>query len=301
MSNEHVFEFRVINCPVCEADEPKFLGYRGGEAHHSREGVKTSIVRCGKCSHQYPNPMPFPRESLDDLYRDPDEYFQNTDVESLKKHALGMLSDFEKQLGRKGRFLDVGCGVGYMLWAAKELGWEVEGIDPSKAFIEAGKQRLGINGKAMFLHEANFPGDYFDAILMSSILEHLYNPIETLREVRRVLNPNGWFYFDIPNEDGLYMRFGNLYMRLQRRDWVVVMAPTFPPYHVQGFNPKSLNTLMKRAGLEIKELTMCGGVWDLTSEQTLRKKLETKIAKLINATDRAFGGGLYMTAWCQKK
>jgi hypothetical protein len=90
-------------------------------------------------------------------------------------------------------------------------------------------------------------------------------------------------------------------MRAQGRDWVVVMAPTFPPYHVQGFNPKSVRKLMERAGLEIKVLNMCGGVWDFTGEQTLRKKLESKAAKIINATDKAFGGGLFMSAWCQKK
>jgi SAM-dependent methyltransferase len=296
-----MFDFKEINCPVCEANESIFLGYRGGEAHHSGEGIKTSVVRCKKCSHQYPNPMPFPKNSLDELYHNPDEYFQGSDVESLKKNALKMLSQFEKQLGRKGRFLDVGCGVGYMLWAAKELGWEVEGVDPSKAFIEAGKARLGVNGKAVFLEDAKFPDDYFDAVLMSSILEHLYNPIETLCEVRRVLNPEGWFHFDVPNEDGLYMKFGNFYMKLQQRDWVVVMAPTFPPYHVQGFNPKSVRKLLERAGLEIKELNMCGGVWALTGEQSLRKKIETGAAKLINEIDKKLGGGLFMTAWCQKK
>ncbi|MCU0238328.1 MAG: class I SAM-dependent methyltransferase [Pyrinomonadaceae bacterium] len=297
-----MFDFREINCPVYEVNHPKFVGYRGGEAHHGGLGIKTSIVRCQKCSHQYPNPMPFPQNSLDELYHDADEYFAGSDVEGLKKNALKIIGEFEQKLGRKGRFLDVGCGVGYMLWAAKELGWEVvEGVDPSKAFIETGKNRLGVNGKAMFLHEANFPENYFDGILMSSILEHLYNPIETLNEVRRVLNPNGYFHFDVPNEDGLYMKFGNVYMRLRGKDWVVVMAPTFPPYHVQGFNPKSLKKLMNRAGLEIKELNMCGGVWDLTGEQTLRKKIETKLAKLINSTDKALGGGLFMIAWCQKK
>ncbi len=296
-----MFEFRGINCPVCEADQPKLIGFRGGEAHHSGLGIKTKIVRCGRCSHQYPNPMPFPQNGLDELYHDADEYFLESDVDNLKKNAIEMLLSFEKQCGRKGRFLDVGCGVGYMLWAAQELGWEVEGVDPPRSFIETGKERLGVDGRAMFLSQPNFPNDYFDGILMSSILEHLYEPIDTLVEVRRILNPKGWFHFDVPNEDGLYMKFGNLYMRWQRRDWVVVMAPTFPPYHVQGFNPRSLKFLLDRAGFEIKELNMCGGFWNLTGEQTLRKKIETSVARLINATDKACGGGLFMTAWCQKK
>jgi hypothetical protein len=35
-----------------------------------------------------------------------------------------------------------------------------------------------------------------------------------------VLKPGGIFYIDAPNEDGLYMSVGNLYMRAQERDWV---------------------------------------------------------------------------------
>jgi hypothetical protein len=36
-----MFDFREINCPVCEANQPKFVGYRGGEAHHGGLGIKT--------------------------------------------------------------------------------------------------------------------------------------------------------------------------------------------------------------------------------------------------------------------
>jgi len=245
--------------------------------------------------------MPFPKNGLGDLYSEPDEYFLGSDVEFLKKNSLEMMKSFERKIGEKGRFLDVGCGVGYTIWAAQELGWEFEGVDPSKSFIETGRERLGVQGKPVALQQANFPSDYFDAIQMSSILEHLYNPVEVLHEVRRVLKPGGWLYFDAPNEDGLYMKFGNAYMRLQGRDWLVVMAPTFPPYHVQGFNPKSLRILTDRAQFQIRELKMCGAPWAFTGQQTLRVKLEFRAAQLVNRIDKLFGGGIFMTAWCQKK
>lgn len=300
MNNSELFELREIPCPVCANNNPKFLGWRGGEAHHAGSGIKTAIVRCKKCSHQYPNPMPFPKIQLGELYTNAEEYFQGQDVETKKQNGLKLLEEFERRLGRRGRFLDVGCGVGEFLWAAKELGWEYEGVDPSSEFVEHGRKFLGVEGKVMLLEEANFPDNSFDAVTMSSIVEHLYNPYETLREIKRVLRPEGLLWFDAPNENGLYMKMGNLYMRLQRRDWVVVMAPTFPPYHVQGFNPSSIRSLLQRAGFQIEELEITGGVADFTGEQTFRKRLEHKVSLCINWLGKRIGMSSYMSIWAKK-
>lgn len=295
------FKFEKISCPVCETEDTKFCGWRGGEAHQSGAGVKTAIVRCRNCSHQYPNPMPFPEGDLSEIYVDADEYFRGHDVEKKKQNGLSLMREFELRLGKKGRFLDVGCGAGELLWAAKTSGWEAQGIDPSKEFIEIGRERLGVEGRVTTLEEANFPGDHFDAVIMSGIIEHLYDPLETLKEIHRVLKPNGWFWFDAPNEDGFYMKLGNLYMRLRGKDWVVTLAPTFPPYHVQGFNPKSLKNLVEKSDFELKELKNFGDISQQTGDQTLRKKIEYNGAKFVNWLGKFVGQGMYMSVWAQKK
>ena len=297
---DSLFEFKEICCPVCDGNTPKFLGWRGGDAHQRGVGEKTAIVRCRKCSHQYPNPMPFPKVGLEEVYVDADEYFSGHDVELKKKNALRLMQEFEQKLGRRGKFLDVGCGAGELLWAAKESQWEVEGVDPSKEFVEIGLERFGVQGRITTLKEANFPNNYFDAVAMSSLIEHLYEPFETLCEVHRVLRPDGLLWFDAPNEDGLYMQFGNLYMRLQGKDWVVVMAPTFPPYHVQGFNPKSLRKLLDRAGFKCKEMEIVGGVYEQKGAKTLRKKIEFNAAKIINEVGKILNKGSYMSIWARK-
>lgn len=300
MNKEILFEFKEIFCPVCDKNDPQFCGWRGGEAHQSGAGVKTAIVRCKNCSHQYPNPMPFPKIDLAEVYVNADEYFHGHDMESKKQNGLQLMEEFERKLGKRGRFLDVGCGIGELLWAAKESGWEAEGVDPSKEFIEIARERLGVEGRVAVLEEAAFPDNHFDAVAMSSIIEHLYNPYETLREVHRVLCPEGLLWFDAPNEDGLYMQLGNLYMRLQRKDWVVVMAPTFPPYHVQGFNQKSLRTLLKRTGFKLEEINIAGSVCEQRGEQSFRKKLEFGAAKIINQMGKLLDKGAYMSIWAQK-
>lgn len=294
------FSFREISCPVCASDTPKHHGWRGGDAHHSGAGVKTAIVRCKNCSHLYPNPMPFPVEDLGKVYVDAENYFHGHDVEKKKSGALGLVLELEKRLGRKGHFLDVGCGVGEILWAGKEQGWDAEGIDPSEEFIEIGKKKLGVDGVVGTLDGVNFPDNHFDAVILSGVIEHLYDPFKTLTEIYRILKPEGWLWLDAPNEDGLYMKLGNLYMRLRGRDWVITLAPTFSPYHVQGFNPASLRQILKRADFEIKELEMFGDISPQIGEQTIQKKIEYHAARFINQADRYMGSGMYMSAWTQK-
>lgn len=295
------FDFKDISCPVCDSNQTKFMGWRGGRAHHAGAGVETAIVRCLDCSHQYPNPMPFPTSGgLDDLYVNADEYFRGHSVDAKKELGIRLLTQFEEKLGRKGRFLDVGCAAGEFLWAAKELGWEYEGVDPSTEFIRIGKEKLDVEGKACILQDAEFADDYFDAVTMSSVLEHIYDPYDLLVEIRRVLRPGGYFWFDAPNEDGLYMRAGNFYMKLQRRDWVVSLAPTFPPFHVQGFNPESLKFLTDRVGFEIESLKIFGDVWEFTGEKSLRKKLEFAAARGLTWFSNLIDKGPYMEAWAKK-
>ncbi len=300
MSKELEFKFIEINCPVCNSESRRFIGWRGGEAHQNGAGVKTAIVRCRDCTHLYPNPMPFPVETLDKVYVDAEEYFHDHALEEKKANALKLVGEFETRIGNRGRILDVGCGTGELIWAAKESGWDFEGVDPSSEFISVGKERLGVEGRVGTLEQARFDDGSFDAVVLSGIIEHLYDPFATFSEVHRVLKPGGWIFFDVPNEDGLYMLAGNLYMKLMGRDWVVVMAPTFPPYHVQGFNPRSLKRLMDRSRFLIREVEMAGGVCEQQGEKTLKKLIEHRAARLINSVGRVVNRGSYMGVWAQR-
>ena len=300
MNTEPQFELRELPCAVCGGESRTHLGWRGGEAHHDGRGLRVEIVRCNSCSHLYPHPMPFPSADIASLYTDPEEYFSTHDVETKKGHGLAMMKTFEDKLGRRGTVLDVGCGRGELLWAAREAGWEFEGVDPSAEHLAWGRGHLGISGRLGTLTDAGFPAERFDAVIMSSVLEHLYDPFATLREVWRVLKPGGVFYFDAPNEDGLYMRMGNLYMRAQGRDWVVSLAPTFPPFHVQGFNPTSLHRLLQRAGFDVLEFHVSGITSPPTGKTSLRKRAEHQAARLINWIGNRCGSGIYMYVWARK-
>jgi len=295
------FDFRDIECPVCGTDDSRTVGYRGGDAHHSVLGERTRIVRCRNCTHQYPNPMPYPVGDLDELYGDPKDYFSNHDLEKKKSSALEMVRTLEARTGAKGNLLDIGSGRGELLWAARELGWNAVGVEPSRQFAEFGRKHLNINVEFASLEEARLADDSFDAVVMNGLIEHLYDPISVLTEVRRILRPSGWLYFDAPNEDGLYMTLGNAYMRLQSKDWVVVLAPTFSPFHVQGFNARSLQMALRRSNLHVQSLDIYGRVSKQQGVSSLRKKVEFSASRIVNAIGNWTGRGSYMALWAQKK
>jgi len=294
------FDFRDSVCGACGGVNAEVIGWRGGDAHHGGAGVRTRIVQCRACSHIYPNPMPYPACSLDDLYTDTDDYFHGHDLEAKKQHALQKMAYFEKTLGHRGRYLDIACGRGESLWAGREAGWDYEGVDASSTYLDWAERHLGVRGRLGTLEEVNFPDNHFDAVTMNAIIEHLYDPYETMSEVFRVLKPGGLLSFDAPNENGLYMRVGNLYMKGLGRDWCVNLAPTFPPYHVQGFTPSSLRTLLQRVGFEILNLKVEGTVWPMTGEPSLRKRLEYNAAKIVAWVGNKTGGGSYMDILVRK-
>lgn len=89
-------------------------------------------------------------------------------------------------------------------------------------------------------------------------------------------------------------------MRLLQRDWVVNLAPTFPPYHVQGFNPYSLRRLVQDVGFQVDELNVFGKILPLVGEPSLRKMIEHRAAQLINWMGNQSASGIYMDVWLRK-
>ena len=294
------FELREQPCSVCGSVLRKHLGWRGGTAHHDGQGERIEIVRCGECTHLYPHPMPLPVGDLAALYADTEDYFSAHDVEEKKRVGGELLKLIEKKIGFKGNLLDLGCGRGELLWAAREAGWKPEGVDPSPAHLEWARTHLGIEGRLGTIEEAGFPAEQFDAIIMGGVIEHLYDPYATLTEVWRVLKPGGVFFFDAPNEDGLYTKTGNIYQRAQGRDWVVNLAPTFAPYHVQGFNPKSVRRLLQRVGFEVDSVDLYGKVSPMTGTASFRKRIEHRAGQLVNWIGNQCGAGIYMSVWARK-
>ncbi|GAC1400193.1 MAG: hypothetical protein NVSMB56_15260 [Pyrinomonadaceae bacterium] len=114
-----------------------------------------------------------------------------------------------------GKFLDVGCGTGYALARAKQLGFEVVGIDP-----ESGT--YGVRDKAT--HEIRtrivagaaekipFADKTFQVVYSSHAIEHFNDQEAGLAEIARVLHPQGIAVLVVPTGTAAFIRTVSLYL-----------------------------------------------------------------------------------------
>jgi SAM-dependent methyltransferase len=138
----------------------------------------------------------------------------------------------------RARLLDVGCGMGAFLATMKARGWEVHGLEPDPAAAAAARA-VGIDVRRGTLVDADWPGGSFQAVTMSSVIEHVHDPAEDLAVCRRLLAPGGLIHIVTPNIDALGdERFG--------RHWRGLEAPR----HLVLFNRGSLARLLDACGFE---------------------------------------------------
>jgi ubiquinone/menaquinone biosynthesis C-methylase UbiE len=127
-----------------------------------------------------------PEDQPDYVFR-PGEYespgMQRTQRE-LTERAIELLGI------TSGKVLDVGCGTGLSSLVLKEHGFEVVGIDSSKAMADKARER-GIDAYLADMHDVPLNTSYFDAIVSISTIQWSRRPKELAREFARLLKPNG--------------------------------------------------------------------------------------------------------------
>jgi SAM-dependent methyltransferase len=111
-------------------------------------------------------------------------------------------------LPRGGRILEVGCGTGGLLVAARRAELAVEGVDIASRWLIVARRRLADRGLSVPLLAASaerlpWPDGRFDAVVADSVLEHLDDPWRALREWSRVLRPGGRLVVWSPNRFSL--------------------------------------------------------------------------------------------------
>lgn len=96
--------------------------------------------------------------------------------------------------------LDVGCGGGAILHALDKRDARLCGIEVSAEAVAALDAR-GFEGAVVDLEKGAlpYPSDTFDVVLCYDVFEHLFAPDVLLKEIRRVLAPDGAALLCVPN------------------------------------------------------------------------------------------------------
>lgn len=100
--------------------------------------------------------------------------------------------------GMNGPILDVACAAGAFIAVKPDI---IEGIDIDEENLRRSREKgymvrhIDIDKGEM----SQLPGDYYEGVMASQIIEHLEHPLEFLKEVRRVLKPDGMAVVLTPN------------------------------------------------------------------------------------------------------
>jgi 2-polyprenyl-3-methyl-5-hydroxy-6-metoxy-1,4-benzoquinol methylase len=180
-------------------------------------------------------------------YYESDDYISHTDAKrslfekayhAVKKVALKRKVNLLDRKVIKGTLLDIGAGTGDFLYEAKRDGWATMGTEPNTGAAEIAKSK----GVELITSTAGLETYSFDAITMWHVLEHVPDPSDQLRELKRLIKPNGTIFIAVPN--------------FKSRD-AVVYGPFWAAYdvprHLWHFSETAISKLASQVGLELTE------------------------------------------------
>src|ERR1035441_3739280 len=176
----------LTHCPLCRGSDLARMPVPGnwvGDGFFSELHGQLGLCRCRGCSLIFTNPRPGP-DVLRDFYEhcysyechraEPDGLTQNT-ARFLLSHC-GPPS---------GGLLDMGCGAGFLVRAATELGWDAIGYDVSQKAVRACLKQ-GLRATTSFADVG-----MVSVVVSNYALEHVGNWDEFFGSIRTVLRPGG--------------------------------------------------------------------------------------------------------------
>ena len=165
-----------------------------------------SLLKCTNCGLFFVSPQPSKKE-LNKFY--PNNYYGEGGrfKKNIEKY-LTNLTNFQRKkeifkYKQSGKILDIGCGTGKFLNVFDKSKWQKFGIEPNILGYEGATKKDSIKMFNRDLINCELPSGHFDVVTMWHSLEHIDNPLETMREVHRITKEGGIFIISTPNSESL--------------------------------------------------------------------------------------------------
>lgn len=267
-------------CPVCGGGhfEPMFRhrataseapagSYRMTRSTRGRIGA---IERCRTCGVAFlpPQPAALTRyvESSDEVcLAQADARIRNATrlLQSLPRPTPGM------------PLLDVGAGYGFLMQAARSLGYNVAGIEPSRAAAEHAQRTYDMDVCCGPVEQAQFAPTSFDVVTIVDVIEHLADPEAALRLVHRWLRPAGRLMIVTPD-------LGSPVARTLGRHWWGLLDD-----HYFYFSRATLARLLGQIGFSVERMQSVGRSFPLNHWIFKLSQYHAGMASTLNDVARA--------------
>lgn len=230
-------------CNLCGSAEHRPLFRKAGY----------DLVRCACCGLAFiANPPP--EHEIARLYSVTNAYHaalldpqspEFTRMAGIARQHLAMLRKSVPE-PRGLKLLDVGCSNGLFLFAARQAGFDVRGVELSADAARFARSDLLLNVTTGTWRDAGFADESFDVITLFDVTEHLVDPLGELAAIRRLLKPGGLLVQSTPDIDGLFPRLSYKAAR-----WLDYWPHPEPPWHLFQFSAATLAAMTEKAGYAV--------------------------------------------------
>jgi predicted TPR repeat methyltransferase len=202
-------------------------------------GTERAVLRCKHCGCGATWPTPTLHGDYYEENEDYAELFRQKEA-LYKLFAKQLIEQLPEELREKGvSLLDVGCGGGFLVQVASELGMCAEGIELNAQMVAWAKDR-GLAVAQGKLEDLLAKKKRYNVVVASAILEHLADPCDLLGSCRELLEPGGVLLVSQANLDGLLPS-------VFPWGWYGWQ----PQEHYWHFTPRSIELLLRKVGFEI--------------------------------------------------
>jgi 2-polyprenyl-3-methyl-5-hydroxy-6-metoxy-1,4-benzoquinol methylase len=220
-----------IYCCVCGNKDPHNFTLK-----YQKE--KFAVVTCNACTFHFIPPY----------YRKKIQYtqYKNSDVTAavrsgnnwikIQRHKLRF--NFIRRFISKGKLFDLGAGWGHFMLAAKELGYDIYGVEISEQpyLYCVNDLKLPVDHIDFFKMDESRK---FDLITMWDVLEHIDKADTFLQKCASLTNPGGYLFLQVPQIDSFFAE-------KHKDEWKMMGLD-----HVNYFSKKTIKRILENNGYEV--------------------------------------------------
>ena len=219
-----------VYCPLCKKEGVPHWCYPLPEAsnYNSFFNPIRLWLKCDDCNHIFAKHFPEKLFLFNDNPRRPDSTFFSyySDIlATIRDYTIGM------------KLLEVGIGASECALAAREIGYDVLGIDVIEKHVEYAKNTFGLN--AMTCDFVEFEtNEKYDVIIMGDVIEHVSDPVIAIKKAYNLLNDGGALWISTPNFESAFSAVAEHDDPMRRQT-----------FHLNYFSRDSLYKVLLESGL----------------------------------------------------
>ena len=235
------------------------------------------ILKCRECALMQLSPMPSVTDTASvysDIFYFQNQQFYDLDhgnlygyvdyiaerVNKLREHRP--IAEFLRdryhrlapaQTSPRLRLLDVGCGLGYFLDVAQDVGFEVVGVEFNPGAVRAIRNKYAFTVHEGAVETSPLEESSFDVITMFDVIEHLHDPRATILHLHKLLRPGGGIAISTMDSESLMSRLLGKRLEDFRRT----------SEHLFFFSRTTLTNLLEKTGYRVHSIKSYGHTFEL--------------------------------------